>query len=173
MRPGLIVLVLLAASAAAQTPQPEAKATVPPYAVPGDLLTLEEVQKLPPDEVLTVVADNIVRTMKVADILKLLREGELVRSLRTIPTRASPCKVDYSEINAEKKASDDRLRQMQRRGEVIPVLHQYEQEMYYEDRRDRLYEKTCGRPREDEFTNDMRRKACGALGAVCKPRKHW
>lgn len=177
MRFGLIVLVvLLAEAAAAQTPQPETNLMTPSYAVPGGLLALEDVQKLPPDGALAVVVDNVGRSMKVADILKLLQEGKLVRSLRTVPTQPPSCTVDYAEITAEKKASDDRLRQMQRRGDIIPVLHQYEQEMYYEDRRNRLYVKTCGKPRGEEYRSlqtGMNQRACAALGVVCKPRKHW
>jgi hypothetical protein len=105
------------------------------------------------------------------------------------------CCVDSSDIAAEKKASDEHLRQMQRRGEVIPLQHQYEQELYYEDRTARQYEEACGKPPartvdpnadpnvEWKFSKptdwkptdmtEMAKKACKAIGVVCKPVKHW
>jgi hypothetical protein len=100
------------------------------------------------------------------------------------------CCVDNSDIAAEQKASDEHLRQMKRREEVIPLQHQYEQELYYEDRRAKRYEETCGKqpartvdPDVDpnvqwKFSKptdmiEMAKKACKAIGVDCKPVKHW
>ena len=96
------------------------------------------------------------------------------------------CEVDYSDIAAEQKASDARLRQMRRREEVIPLQHQYEQELYYKDRYAKRREEQCGKspaPKpggvkkrllpESVDLDEMTRKACQAIDVVCKPVKHW
>jgi len=100
------------------------------------------------------------------------------------------CCVDSSDIAEEKKASDEHLRQMQRRGEVIPLQHQYEQELYYDDRFAKRREEQCGKPPartvdpdvdpnvEWKFSQptdmiEMAKKACKAIGVDCKPVKHW
>jgi len=100
------------------------------------------------------------------------------------------CCADSSDIVAEKKASDEHLKQMQRRGEVIPLQHQYEQELYYDDRFAKRREEACGKqpartagPNVDpdiewKFSKptdmiEMAKKACKAIGVDCKPVKHW
>jgi len=171
----LILVLLLAPAAAAQTPQPVPEQTwrLAPYqSVPIPPGSEKSLSTLPPDARLLIEVDSIVRIVRPAELQELLREGKQVRP------GPPPCRVDYSKVDAEKKASDQHLREMKRRGEAVPVIHQFEQEMYYEDRRTKLYEKTCGKPATTapltrETPPDMRKKACEALGAVCKPVKHW
>jgi len=103
-----------------------------------------------------------------------------------IVTRVPGCRADYSDIEAEERESDARRRAM--RDTVIPLKDQYEQELYYKDRRAKRYEEMCGKttiaidsseaidlkfqPLIPERV-DMTRKACKAIGVVCKPVKHW
>jgi len=92
------------------------------------------------------------------------------------PNRQPSCPVDYSEIEAEKQVSDEHLRQMKRKLEVIPLKDQYEQELYYQDRRAKLYEKTCGNGAKYTIRPEptgMTWKACEIIAADCKPVKHW
>jgi hypothetical protein len=177
MRTGFVVLfALLSGAAAGQTPPAvEWEKPVELFAVPGGPLVVEDAQKLPPSGKLNVMVEGgPAGSMSVSDVLDHIRQGRRVWLLNfksTTPT----CDVDYSEIDAEKKASDERKRQMDRRGDIIPLHHQYEQEMYYEDRRNRIYEKTCGKPTRNYNADrpDMRKRACDVLGVVCKPVKHW
>lgn len=112
-------------------------------------------------------------------------EGEarerILQQLRALdPSNVNPptvCEADYSDITAEKTASDEHFRAM--RGKVVPLQHQYEQELYYRDRRAKRYEETCGRPPKRKGVtgmpdpNEMTMQACKAIGVVCKPMKHW
>jgi hypothetical protein len=177
MRIGWIVLsALLSGAAAAQTPpvvEWEKRAEL--FAFPGELLVLEEVQKQPPSGKLNVMVEGgSTGSMSVPDVLYQMRQGKRVWSLN-FKSSSPPCDVDYSEVDAEKKASDERKHQMERRGEVISLQHQYEQEMYYEERRNRVFEQTCGKRSSDSGSRptDMRQKACVIVAKDCKARKHW
>jgi hypothetical protein len=95
------------------------------------------------------------------------------------------CRADYSDIDAEQKDSDARRRAM--RDTVIPLKHQYEQELYYKDRRAKRHQETCGKEPPPSLGKalspafnadkpdlvDMTRKACEVIGEICKPVKHW
>ena len=175
MRFGLIATVLLLASAAAaQAPQAADQGCSPSVYTASAPLVLEEVERMQPSIRLDVVVERgPAGSMSAADVLEQMRKGKRVWQLRrdAVPS----CDPDYSEVVAEQRASDERLRQMARRGDVIPLQHQYEQEMYYEDRRKQVYEKSCGRPLRNPASckADMRQKACEVLGVICKPVKHW
>lgn len=180
MRTRLVALSLSAllsgGAAAAQTPpaiQWERRAEI--FATPGDLLVLEEVQKLPPSSELKVVVEGgPAGSMLVSEVLEHMRQGKRVRML-DFKSPSPPCEVDYSEVDAEKKASDERKRLMDRRGELVPLQHQYEQEMYFEERRTQVFERACGKRSSDPVSRpiDMRQKACAIVAKDCKARKHW
>jgi hypothetical protein len=90
------------------------------------------------------------------------------------PRPVPDCSADYSDIDAEQKESDSRLRAM--RDRVIPLQHQYEQELYYRDRREKRYEEKCGKQKRadwDQRNLDMTKQACKAIEVACKPVKHW
>jgi hypothetical protein len=175
MRLRLIALALLLANnAGAQTPLIADQNCSPTVFAAGAPLILEDVEKMDPSLRLNVVVERgAAGAMAAADVLEQMRRGKRVWPLRADP--APSCDPDYSEVVAEKRISDERLRQMERRGDVIPLQHQYEQEMYYEDRRKQVYEKACGKPSRNPSTckTDMKQKACEVLGVVCKPAKHW
>jgi hypothetical protein len=112
---------------------------------------------------------------------QVLQNETLIDSLRkqgltpTLGQNPRPiCNVDYSDIDAERKASETRLRVI--KDKVIPLQHQYEQELYYWDRREKRFEEKCGvrKPSEwDQRRIDMTKKACKAIEVECKPVKHW
>lgn len=172
----IVLSTLLSGVAAAQTPPVvEWEKPAELFAFPGQLLVLEEVQKLPPSGKLDVMVEGgPTGSMSAADVLDQMRQGKRVWSLG-FKSSSPPCDVDFSEVDAEKKTSDEHKRQMERRGEVIPLQHQYEQEMYYEARRNQIFEQTCGKRSSDPGSRpiDMRQKACAIVAKDCKPRKHW
>ena len=92
--------------------------------------------------------------------------------------RLPDCQVNYCDIDAEQRASNEYFRR-KLKGQVIPLQHQYEQEFYYRDRRARRHEETCGKlPKRENITGkpdptEMTMQACEAIGVVCKPVKHW
>lgn len=105
---------------------------------------------------------------------------QMKRQLEALSADAGPpthCQPNYCDIDAEKRASDDYFRR-KLKGQVVPLQHQYEQELYYRDRRGKRYEETCGKlPKWDTAggvdPTEMTMKACKAIGVVCKPVKHW
>jgi hypothetical protein len=186
LSPSLLGFALvLAPVALAQAPPQPGQAIGPSavFALPDGPLTLEQVQRLPPDARLMVVTpDGVAGPRNAEDVLKLLREGKEVRSLRS--TQRVGCEPpEYAEIRAEQTASNEKLLKMQRRGEIIPLQHQYEQELYYRERFAMVREAKCGKtPTPDPEVGawvpqppmpDMTLKACRAIAPDCQPRKHW
>ncbi len=165
----LIFVLLLSPAAMSQTPEPDNK---------GD--GKELVLKMPDDRQLFLKAPDDGRVLVPVPPGGSIDEGVLkeLQGAGLTPVPWYACDVDYTDIDAEEKVSDERFRAL--RGKVIPLQHQYEQELYYQDRRAKRFEKTCGKQseRQAKYSNtpkrdDMTVKACEVIGVVCKPVKHW
>jgi hypothetical protein len=157
---------------------PAALSQTPPDKAPGPKIAIEAPDGnafLPGYETLD---ENGQIEKRVVVPPEVLQNQKLLESLRnqgfTPVPGPPPCIADYSDIHAEQRASDARLRTM--KGTVIPLQHQYEQELYYRDRMEKRTVEKCGalkRSEWDQRRGDMTKKACEAIEVECKPVKHW
>ncbi|MDP3738426.1 MAG: hypothetical protein Q8R02_13615 [Hyphomonadaceae bacterium] len=127
-------------------------------------------QKQPPQtEWMIRDESGVLRSYNKAQIEELKKQGAI------FPLELG-CPVDYSDIDAEKAASKEHRRKM--KDEIIPLKHQYEQELYYRQRAQKRLQETCGaantvNPSGYVSFEEITRKACDVIGEVCMPVKHW
>lgn len=176
----LVLEVTALGAAEAQQPSPPASSHSVPPAVKSYLQgappTVDELEQLPLGAMVSMEDDKGGSClMSVISAIGMIKQTGRRFSCPAISKPDPPCEQAEAEIGAEKRKSDDHLHEMEKRGEIVTVLQQYEQEMYYEDRKAKLYRKFCQKPAPpvEGPTISMRTKICAASPAGCKPVKHW